>query len=471
MTELSITLVKVGGLHGSQDVIVPVRDNKLVLVGVNGIGKSTVLNIIYYFLTKQWKKLHDTMFNNLTIEINGKSNSLSKKDISDYLFVSSQLRHKLPAYVFRRLEGIRDTDMFRSFLTSSLITPALLNSMAEELDVPRNIVGDIRDQLIKADVMPTGTVSDISQFLTDEIKETLIFLPTYRRIERGLNFIVPDIEEKFRSYRKRLALNTAYLELIEFGMDDIKTLFNDTLSSIGEKERDEFNDLVGSYLSQVLHGRGEAFDYERIKKFQDVELESVISRLKDQTLKVEDRDYLRTVIQGMPALQPQSLKERDRYVALFFENIITTVKNLEQNEIGVTTLAQYCNKYLVGKKMVYRKREAAIEIRRNNDGALIELADLSSGEKQIIALFSHLCLNKDSRFIVLIDEPELSLGVEWQRTLLPDIWATKKCVFLGAVTHSPFIFDNDFDPYARDLAQLTSASAGAAEGANGTDCR
>ena len=75
----------------------------------------------------------------------------------------------------------------------------------------------------------------------------------------------------------------------------------------------------------------------------------------------------------------------------------------------------------------------------------INFQDLSSGEKQIVSLFSHLCLDKNEKVFVFIDEPELSLSVDWQKTFLPDIVKSPKFVGLLATTHSPFVFDNDLE--------------------------
>ena len=69
---------------------------------------------------------------------------------------------------------------------------------------------------------------------------------------------------------------------------------------------------------------------------------------------------------------------------------------------------------------------------------------LSSGEKQIISIFSKLYLdNTNKNCVILFDEPELSISIEWQKTLITDIMNSKKCSLLIAVTHSPFIFDGD----------------------------
>ena len=76
---------------------------------------------------------------------------------------------------------------------------------------------------------------------------------------------------------------------------------------------------------------------------------------------------------------------------------------------------------------------------------------LSSGEKQIVSLFSKLYLESAKKCILLIDEPELSISMKWQKMLLPDIMRSGNCRLLLTVTHSPFIFDNEFDNDAHDM--------------------
>lgn len=80
----------------------------------------------------------------------------------------------------------------------------------------------------------------------------------------------------------------------------------------------------------------------------------------------------------------------------------------------------------------------------------ISLDALSSGEKQMISLFARLFLYPNKK-IILIDEPELSLSIDWQRKILVDIMNAPLCSQLIAITHSPFIFDNDLEPFATAL--------------------
>ena len=100
--------------------------------------------------------------------------------------------------------------------------------------------------------------------------------------------------------------------------------------------------------------------------------------------------------------------------------------------------------------MTYDETTLEIFITCSETGNNIKFEQLSSGEKQIVSLFSKLMLEKGKGLFVLFDEPELSLSVEWQRELLPDVIESGSCEMLLAMTHSPFIIANTTD-YASDL--------------------
>ena len=109
--------------------------------------------------------------------------------------------------------------------------------------------------------------------------------------------------------------------------------------------------------------------------------------------------------------------------------------------------------------MFYDESKIDIYIKSDITGQKIHLSKLSSGEKQIISMFSKIYLSSSKkRFMVLFDEPELSLSMKWQKILLPDIMNSGKCDFLLAVTHSPFIFDNELDKYAVGLNEYVTIS-------------
>ena len=84
------------------------------------------------------------------------------------------------------------------------------------------------------------------------------------------------------------------------------------------------------------------------------------------------------------------------------------------------------------------------------------LKNLSSGEEQIISLFSKIIFSESNNLIVLFDEPELSLSMAWQKKLLPDILKSNKRKLLLSLTHSPFIFDNELHEFAEDMNKYIS---------------
>ena len=117
-----------------------------------------------------------------------------------------------------------------------------------------------------------------------------------------------------------------------------------------------------------------------------------------------------------------------------------------------------------GKKFYYNPSELTLEIYIESKGEItteiVGLSQLSSGEKQIVSLFSRLYLENNKETIVIIDEPELSLSIKWQSMLLPDIIRSGNCKLLLTVTHSPFIFDNEFDLDAREMRRYIKYSDG-----------
>lgn len=110
-----------------------------------------------------------------------------------------------------------------------------------------------------------------------------------------------------------------------------------------------------------------------------------------------------------------------------------------------------------GKELVYDDTKFTVEI-IDDRGRPIDLSMLSSGEKQVVSLFSHLYLDDTEDQVVIIDEPELSLSVPWQKRFLTDILNSTRCGFIFSVTHSPFIYQNALRSSAIDLRLKTSIS-------------
>ena len=91
-------------------------------------------------------------------------------------------------------------------------------------------------------------------------------------------------------------------------------------------------------------------------------------------------------------------------------------------------------------KQVRVDREAGLAV-ANDDSDTLPLDSLSSGEQHELILHYDLLFRVPSNTVVLLDEPELSLHIEWQSKFLADLMAIVKLSHFDALlaTHSPYI--------------------------------
>ena len=68
---------------------------------------------------------------------------------------------------------------------------------------------------------------------------------------------------------------------------------------------------------------------------------------------------------------------------------------------------------------------------------LIPTSKLSSGEKQLLIILIEALLQRQAQCIYITDEPELSLHIEWQRNIIPAVKRINSRAQVIAATHSP----------------------------------
>ena len=105
-------------------------------------------------------------------------------------------------------------------------------------------------------------------------------------------------------------------------------------------------------------------------------------------------------------------------------------------------------------KNVKISRKNGIDIIDDNDKKL-NLGQLSSGEKQEIVLFYELIFGTQNNVLLLIDEPEISLHITWQKKFMDDLLRIieYKQISVIVATHSPQIINNHWERQI-DLGEL-----------------
>lgn len=468
--DFTIERFVIKGLHNTRDYDIPIRDNTLVMVGVNGLGKTTVVNLLYLILSRQWERVLEYDFASAVLTLNGTDYTLEqeKNQSTTDFSLSQQLRAQLSRAVPRQHFRALSSDAIDRL--ASLALSHGNDVVAMELDrltsipthICRKIAYSLNPHLRRFNEEQRTTFDEALKKLMSECQ--ILYLPTYRRIEKDLSLILPRLEESMNALqheRELSAIDTdrTHIELVEFGMEDVEETFRGIKQELNRMAFRELNALAGSNLRDVIRGQGNVYDIAIFQHLTNDIVQRILSRGQGGFLDETDKSHLRTVIEKLQASDDSLIEPNDRYIAHFFSKLVAVDKALSEQEKRILKFAGVCNRYLSGKEMTYDDKEYTVSVRLLSTGQELRLKSLSSGEKQIVSLFSHLYLRKIGKVAVIIDEPELSLSVTWQQQLLPDIRDTGNCTFLAAVTHSPFIFKNELDGYALDLSEYISEAA------------
>lgn len=454
----SLTAFKVIGLHGHKTAHVPLRNNRLILIGENGTGKSTIANLIYYFLTSQWSRLLQYRFRAIEASLNGHQIVVTSEQLEKHVrsrISGEHLSVRQRNYWTRYL-----SELARSRLEEIAGNDALLREVMRDSGLPYSMA---REMVLLAlhERSESSEIEKVAEQISSLVSEQFLYLPTYRRIEHDLQWIFRSRDIDIEELRKSLAGrgSEAYVELVHFGMEDVEQKFQTRMAQLKESLRAGLNKLTGSYLRDVIQGVHTQVNFADLKKVELPVLDSIFTRISDETLPQADKEFLKGRVKRI-AEQGSFDLTKDTVIAHFLLKLFDLYKEQQEHEKNVREFIRVCNVYLTGKQLVYDnvKYEILIEVtdqKASSQSETLKLRMLSSGEKQIVSLFSHIYLSENRRFFVIIDEPELSLSVIWQRRFLPDILASQRCQGLVAVTHSPFIWQNELEQDVRSLSELT----------------
>ena len=440
-------------LFGFRDIDISFKENITILVGENGLGKTTVLNALYYILSQKYQKLSQIEFASILLEFNNSAKiSFTKNELNTFIQYQDKgqcthLRSRLKDLIDfvelkKRLREVSDEKETRIIIQHYIADKPDLLKYA-----PTHIL--IRELNLIASEPDINKFIQISNTLSSSIGDILYF-PTYRRVEEELQNL-----GELKRFRHQRELFEEYSEvdieeeeelkdrddvLIHFGMEDVESRIRNIEAQIKHSFITGFSKVTGEMLSQLLKGFPTIEDKE-IKNLDLQTVKIVIHRVSEY-LTQRDRDHILELIDDQ-----EKLKKKKELV-YFIIKLIDIYNQHKHFDDGIKKFKEVCNKYLVDKEFRYNESAIELNIYRNNTSDIVKLNNLSSGEKQIVSLFSKIFFEDYKKLIILFDEPELSLSIDWQSQLLPDIVQSKKCSFLLTVTHSPFIFKNELDKYA-----------------------
>lgn len=448
-----INNVSIKNLYGYLNKEISFNSDINLIVGINGSGKTSLLNVINWLLTPSFPDLCTNEFDELSIEF------INNKEI----------------FQIRAKQNLKEVTIEAKNITSNFSYPKIqadLKIHPKKID-NRNIdIDNIYDDYRK--LYPERHEIEGWNFMFNEVpKPIIIGLDRNLYTEEGNEISFVDDNEVIRKrlnvFSKKSPLDkvirlssgeySRYKNLIL----DLNKRLNEKiiLSSFDETIRlDNINELLNSpkiSLKQVESLEVKVKEYFA-ENFKDRKLNHPSKKKSNEEAFKKIELYfsnLKTIL-----LQFNSKENKEKFDILYitnlnqFRKIRELIKDFEEFESTSKRFYESLKQYLEtiniflkdsAKELYFDKNTSKLQFRivdKNNKVVKesSDIKDLSSGEMQILILFTFIKFNNKLGKLFIIDEPELSLHPKWQENFIDGI---KKIMpsetQLIFATHSPAI--------------------------------
>lgn len=410
---MKIRSISVKGLFHTFDHEIRFNDSGIaIIIGENGIGKTTLLQIINSIFAKNFDFLFTIDFNlieiffskikwSITKDNDGNINITNLKNNDSFTVKPINERE---AYFMRRfLEQINEDEWF-------------------DRRIGRPVT---RDEIIKRYGQDPISQSEIPIWFDELIKENrVMFIQTQRLYKTEYN--------NERDHRKLEYMVDAYSnELV-----DLLRKNNNTFTSTSIQ-------LDSTFPIRLL---------KALKKPKEVEY---ISEIIDE---INSLNQYRSLLSAVGIIDKQddevinkSLETLNNSSALSILDLYITDNKQKLDVFRDTAqklnlLLQIINKRFKHKRLFIDK-ETGFVIKSKSENKDIAVKKLSSGEQNELIIFYNLLFKSTKGDIVLIDEPEISLHIAWQQQLITDLKeiAKETGISLLISTHSPDIIGDNWN--------------------------
>lgn len=444
-------------LYGYLYKTIDFSDKINLLVGINGSGKTSVLNIVNWILTPSLPHLCVTEFESLEL--------LFDYEDKEYLAEIKQ-DDKILIY---NLKNITDNSTFHPLTVRLKIpTPRLTQNETQKERFYKEYVGlgpdkdETETWAFLFNQLPKPMVIGLDRYLfTEEKNEVVIYT------DDGMQRLVAkDNSSKASPLDEVRRLANREYNIYKNKIVDLNRILNNKimLSAFDEITQATVKELESASnisLEQVegLHRKVETFFKETMTENQ---VRRQQKRPDNSLVKIEKYfNNLKKLIQ-----QAEKLKGKERFSFLYLSNISQFkklkefIKEFEDFDkksqeyyASIKVYLDTVNNFLIDSAKQLSFHKALSELIFNvldKDGKVVsrdrDIKTLSSGERQVLILFTYLKFHNKTGTVFIIDEPELSLHPKWQEDFLKAVEVlTPKSTQLIIATHSPIIVGNNKD--------------------------
>jgi predicted ATPase len=443
---MQIDKLIIKGLYGYFDKNLEFNKDLTILVGINGSGKTSILNIINWLLRPSIPFLCVTEFTSIQLFFNFKGIKYeilckhNKKTFSYTIKTDNEKYNPLIVKIKTNPSEIKNDDVLKMNLIQDYTslgpdekekkTWELISTFPNPtvIGLDRNLYAEEAEKIyieesLRGKFIKKNTLQNLSPL--DRVKE--IVNKEYRKKKNAILNLT-------NSLKNHLMLSTFDGSItLESFTSGIRHKLN--ISQIDGAEK-----RVNDYFKN--------FEKKTLSEIEQATIAKYFAQLKNITIEYQNKptDERVKLLYGLNASQfvkvNKLLKEFEKFEA-------ESNKALEQ----ITTYVDTLNFFLKdsAKKLLFKEdtAELSFQLLDKNGKVITDFKDikfLSSGEQQVLILFSYIAFNSEDGRLFIIDEPELSLHIKWQEEFLNQLERiTPKTTQLILATHSPILANKKKD--------------------------
>jgi len=430
----SIRIQKLFGLF-DYNIELNNAEDLTILTGPNGYGKTTILNIIYNLFNQRF-----FYFQKLNFELISFLFSENKRiDIS----------HQLPT-IDIQVDLFVENSRVETFVYNLDYESRLIQAIGQYIpvNIPKNIPVSGASQNIIIDNR-TGKQSSLRDFLSDNIDFIPVKAINLLQGEKNTQLLqvlnstkVYLIKEqrllKQLSRENNVNANSSFINTIEEYAKELKAMI-------------EQKQLEAYQIAQQLDGSFPQRLVECKKDLKKSEFDGRFSKLRERQKQLQQFG-ISTSGQGVTEYSDDTAKVLSVYLEDSEKKVGVYDKLLDRIELFVNILNE---KGFAFKSIAISGTQGFYF--QSSNGQRLSLTELSSGEQQEVVLLYELLFKTSPNTLILIDEPEISLHVIWQKAFIRDLQkiAKMKQISFFVSTHAPQIINDRWD-LTRDLFDLAN---------------
>lgn len=398
-------------------------ENLLIVTGPNGFGKTMILNIIFNLFNRKFLFFHKLVFDKITVLLDDKISIVVLKGIENdkphVKFNFFRGNKELGTFDYSdKLESDIERTIQRYLPIRRLDATRWLDHRTEKILTIDDLINEYAEQL------PEKVGKNLLRIKSKEINDILDSIKVHLIREQRLFKKIRNIEKNYREEKNQ----TIMIETIQTYAKELKQLITLNLQESFKISQS----LDSSYPDRLVKEKkkltGEEYKvrFDKLKVKQEKLAKNGLYESKQQFLGYSQEDSKALLVY---------LNDLEQKLNVF-DNL------LEKLELFTGILNE--RRFTFKTIQVDREKGFFFYTSKGNE---LELTQLSSGEQHEVVLLYELIFNAKQNVLVLIDEPEISLHITWQKEFLNDLLKIIKIQNIQVLiaTHSPSIINDRWD--------------------------